>query len=109
MDKYVVGLLFSNDCHHVILIKKNRPAWQVGLLNGVGGRIEEDETPLECMIREFKEEAGEKITEWEEFTTISDGVRWKVHFFKAFTSKKKLLTAGRLSFYTNLSSCLITI
>ena len=34
---YACGFLFSDDRRHVVLIRKRRPAWQAGKLNGVGG------------------------------------------------------------------------
>lgn len=55
---YVLGFMFSPDLDKVVLIEKNRPYWQKGKLNGVGGHIEPGETPIEAMVREFKEEAG---------------------------------------------------
>jgi 8-oxo-dGTP pyrophosphatase MutT (NUDIX family) len=54
--RYVVGFLFSQDESKVLLVWKNRPAWQNGKLNGIGGKIEAGETPLQAMEREFKEE-----------------------------------------------------
>ena len=60
---FVVGFLFD-DKGNVALIRKNRPAWQSGRLNGIGGQIEPGETPLEAMRREFKEEAGCDGLEW---------------------------------------------
>lgn len=71
--QYVVGFLFMPDIpsrHNpyqgweVALIRKNRPDWQRGLLNGIGGKVEGSEIPREAMIREFREEAGLYITEW---------------------------------------------
>ena len=59
---HVVGFCFSEDLTRVVLIRKARPAWQAGKLNGVGGRIEPGETSLAAMCREFREEteyAGE--------------------------------------------------
>jgi 8-oxo-dGTP diphosphatase len=58
MKKYVVGFMFSTDLQFVALIRKNRPEWQAGKLNGIGGKIEEDESPRDAMIREFYEETG---------------------------------------------------
>ncbi len=67
--KYVVGFLFDND-HRVLLIKKKRPAWQIGKLNGVGGKIEEGETPSDAIRREFLEETGSDIYVWRYFCRI---------------------------------------
>lgn len=42
----------------VILVRKQRPAWQKNFLNGVGGEINPDEYPHAAMDREFREETG---------------------------------------------------
>jgi 8-oxo-dGTP pyrophosphatase MutT (NUDIX family) len=55
--RYVVGFIFNEAFDRILLVFKNRPAWQSGLLNGVGGKIEaRDKTPLAAMEREFAEE-----------------------------------------------------
>ena len=36
---YSVGFLFNDTKTKVCLIKKNRPTWQEGFLNGVGGHL----------------------------------------------------------------------
>lgn len=79
---YVVGFLFKNGTQ-VALIRKNRPEWQLGRLNGIGGHIEEGEQPLEAMIREFKEETGCLVEDWLPFCTLV-GRKSKIHFFKTF-------------------------
>lgn len=68
---YVLG--FSCTADKVILISKARPAWQAGLLNGVGGKIEAGEDSLEAMVREYREEAGVETDEesWTSFGRIS--------------------------------------
>jgi 8-oxo-dGTP diphosphatase len=72
MKRYVVGFLFSPDLSKVVLIKKNRPDWQKGLLNGVGGKIEDNESSGHAMSREFFEEAGVfiPISHWVEVLTL---------------------------------------
>ena len=40
MREYVCGFLFSPDRKKVLLIRKRRPAWQAGKLNGVGGKVD---------------------------------------------------------------------
>jgi len=73
MINYVVGFAFYND--EVLLIRKNRPKNQAGLLNGIGGKIEEfDDTPADAMAREFREECGLETIgeEWFHVCTIGD-------------------------------------
>src|SRR5690349_13991679 len=41
---YALGFLFDGT-GRVVLIRKRRPAWQAGLLNGVGGKVEPGEAP----------------------------------------------------------------
>jgi len=88
MKKYVLGFLFSEDKKAVVLIKKNRPDWQKGLWNGVGGHIEKNELPISAFIREFKEETGVLLSDNQ---VSSFGVmRFKsaeVFLFRAFNSK----------------------
>jgi len=85
MISYTVGFLFSTDADpRVVLIKKTHPDWQAGKLNGIGGKMAMTESPLECMIREFKEEAGVEIKNWEHFATITDKINFEVYFFRAF-------------------------
>ena len=55
---YVVGYMFNPEKTAVALIEKQKPAWQRGKFNGIGGHIEADETPEAAMSREFEEEAG---------------------------------------------------
>ncbi len=85
---FVVGFLFSDDPDvfpfgpRVVLIHKRRPSWQDGKLNGVGGKIKKDETPLEAMKREFKEEAGVDVEGWRMFAKL-DFSGGRVFFFTA--------------------------
>lgn len=80
---YVVGLLFDPSRKFVALIRKARPDWQRGFLNGIGGKLEPGEKPGEAMAREFKEETGVAVASWEEFLVIEypDAV---LHCFRAF-------------------------
>ena len=58
MKRYVVGFMFDDEIENVCMIVKNRPAWQQGLLNGIGGKSHDGEEPLAAMEREFEEETG---------------------------------------------------
>jgi len=69
---YVLGFAFSEypltpGVYYVALIRKDKPEWQRGKLNGIGGKIGVElngtektfeETEHEAMVREFKEETG---------------------------------------------------
>lgn len=94
---YVTGFLFASTpgrpaatgraagapFRWVALILKNRPAWQAGLLNGIGGKVEPEDDSLTCaLVREFTEEAGIDTTAagWRAFARV-ESKRSAVHFF----------------------------
>jgi 8-oxo-dGTP pyrophosphatase MutT (NUDIX family) len=83
MIKYVGGFLFSENEKYVALIKKNRPDWQVGKLNCIGRKIEDNETIQEAMYREFFEETGVEITNWKHFATLKH-TEYELYFFRFF-------------------------
>lgn len=56
MKSYCLGFVFYD--RKVLLLRKNRPKWQAGKLNGLGGHIEDNESPWSAMQREFQEETG---------------------------------------------------
>ncbi len=72
---YVVGFVVhkGDDFDSVVLIRKNRPEWQAGRYNGVGGKIEPGETAPVAMEREFREETGVTIPAdaWDRMCTIA--------------------------------------
>lgn len=63
---YTVGFAFDETREHVVLIKKNRPTWQLGMYNGIGGGIELEEEliPWRTQTRKFEEETGVKTSKW---------------------------------------------
>jgi len=79
--EYVVGFAFREDGERVILVRKQRPAWQKGALNGPGGHIENGESMHEAISREFKEEVGIETNPyvWRHKVTIQ-GSGWRVYF-----------------------------
>lgn len=81
MIQYVDGFLFNDKCDWVILLLKARPTWQVGLLNGVGGKVEGNEYHRHAMERESIEEIG--VTPgWQYFLSLETSTR-AVHFYCA--------------------------
>jgi len=90
VQQYACGFLFSIDRSHVLLIRKRRPAWQAGRLNGIGGKVEPGETFAQAMQREFREEAFLDLSDWQPALQLSgqdDTVSsrtWSATFFRAF-------------------------
>ncbi len=84
--KYVVGFAIDIILEEVLLIKKLKPDWQKGFLNGVGGKCKDGEQAHNAITREFREEIGMCITNWRKFcvTKARDG---EVHFFVAKVDK----------------------
>lgn len=71
--RYVLGFLFEDDLSSVVLIQKEKPAWQAGRRNGVGGKIKPDESEADAMSREFLEETGVKLPnhDWHQFCEMA--------------------------------------
>lgn len=82
---YVCGFMFGLRSPRVVLIHKNRPPWQAGKLNGVGGKIEGDEEPKHAMVREFREEAGFHFEGWRLFCTIELSRGGRIYCYTAST------------------------
>jgi len=87
MIKYVVGFLFDLDYNRVVLIRKLRPEFLKGKLNGVGGKVDPGETGLQSVRREFHEEANLDIPHWNYFWT-DQGDDYCVDFY--FTSSSDI-------------------
>lgn len=60
MKKYVLLLLFAKDYKKVLLIKRKKKPF-ADLYNGIGGKIEQNESIKEATIRECIEETNIKI------------------------------------------------
>lgn len=83
-QEYVLGFLFNSDATKVKLIRKNKPEWQAGRLNGIGGKIEAGESSQDAMIREFLEEAGVATSGWTLFCMMG-GTSWNCWVFSLFS------------------------
>jgi len=92
MKSYVLGFAFAEAKYGrlygvYLLRKKNGPSHyeeMAGMLNGIGGKIEQGETPKEAMIREFQEEAGVQITAWKSIGVMggtNQGESWQCSLF----------------------------
>lgn len=85
MNYYVLGFAFLFKGAQVLLMKKARPDWQKGKVNGIGGKIEPGEKSVNAMVREFKEETGvvTKPEDWRMFATLNG----KDHIVTCYTSQ----------------------
>ena len=57
MKQFVVIFLFTKDFKKVLMVKRNKPPYK-NCWNGIGGKIEENETQIQAAIRECYEETG---------------------------------------------------
>ena len=62
MKLLTVGIVFDAKLEQVLLVHKQKPDWQIGKLNGMGGKVEEGESVVECMSRECLEETCIEIS-----------------------------------------------
>lgn len=92
--QYCLGLIWSPEGEQVLLIQKRRPEAQAGLWNGIGGRVETLETPIQAMVRECREETGLSLPEaqWEKIGSFGDPT-FKVHCFTAIADLALAKTA----------------
>lgn len=90
MKSFCVGFMFDDPIRNLVLIQKNRPPDQVGLLNGVGGKIEPyDKTPFDAMVREFYEETGVLTNneDWKCFNTLLIPADCDIYYFSCFNTQ----------------------
>lgn len=72
--KYVLGFAFDYKRENVVLIHKEKPEWQAGKLNGVGGKVENSDACIhDAMTREFFEETGviTRRDDWTHYATMT--------------------------------------
>lgn len=101
--RYCCGFAFDTGRRHVVLIEKKKPEWQKGKLNGVGGKVEAGEVPLQAMTREFAEETGIYVPhiQWTD-VAILEGQDWRVHFYQttlAADARPRTMTDEEVSWY----------
>ncbi len=84
LTEYVAGFMFRRSNSEVALVRKNKPDWQRGKLNGIGGKVEESDCgPHEAMAREFLEETGVATSPaaWSKVAVL-DTPGARIHFFR---------------------------
>ncbi|WP_026909187.1 NUDIX hydrolase [Paucisalibacillus globulus] len=71
MLKYTIA--FIKRGNEILLLNREASSW-MGSWNGVGGKLEEDESPTECILREIREETGIILQD----VTFKGTVTWNV-------------------------------
>lgn len=98
MNNYVCGYIFNEIKDKVILVLKDRPDWQKGLLNCVGGSIEDaDITPRHAMVRECLEETGIStgLMDWRKFAFVENTKKtYKLFCFTLIVPSKTDIRPG---------------
>lgn len=72
MLKYTIGFIKRGD--EILMLNRNSSP-DMGKWNGVGGKFEKGETPLQCIIRETFEETGIRLGK--EDVVYSGAVTWE--------------------------------
>jgi len=82
MKNYTLGFIFTPGLDWVLLVHKINPEWQAGKINGIGGKIEDGEESLACMVREVREESGlgTDADKWILLGEMGSGA-WRVRVF----------------------------
>lgn len=91
---YVLGFIFDDCKSQVALIKKNRPEWQAGYFNGIGGKIEKGELAIEAMQRECEEESGLSNLSWKHIGYMQ-GKDWHVTIYVSFDNDLSLIESKK--------------
>lgn len=73
----------------LLIMKPDADDWQHGRLNGVGGRLQNGESPIEAMIREFHEETGVDTTldDWLPVCRLEKEGEWTLWVFTSVMLK----------------------
>jgi 8-oxo-dGTP pyrophosphatase MutT (NUDIX family) len=93
MVRYVAGFGIYREKGLVLLVRKTKPDWQAGLLNAVGGKVDGDELFAVAMRREYREETGIDVPDWDLFAE-EYGPGYFVRFFRTFLSKREYESVG---------------
>ncbi len=95
MKLLTVGFIFDQSLESVLLVHKQKPDWQIGKLNGVGGKVEDNETGLTCIARECFEETTLNLpaSVWHQYATAvhetNTEEKKQIDFFTAIYSGQK--------------------
>ena len=83
MQKYVLGFIHDK-AGNCLFVRKRRGASVLrGKLNGIGGNVEPNESPVDAIVREVNEETGiyQDRDNWTYHGTFGDNDRYEVYVF----------------------------
>lgn len=105
MKKFCMGFIFDLRQERVLLIKKRATdPYNPNKWNGVGGKIERNETSVDAMIRETKEEVNLSIpiNDWFHDCFITDDNQYIIDVFFAISdiNKAEALTDENIHRFT---------
>ncbi|EGO5066418.1 NUDIX hydrolase [Enterococcus faecalis] len=87
MKKCFSRVFIKDDSGDILVLRDRKGGW-----NLPGGKQEAWESPIDCAIREVKEETALEISNLEEVYSnvlIFDDIKWTAHFYFANVSKGK--------------------
>ena len=105
MDETVMCYIKYKDKYLMLYRNKKINDPNEGKWMGVGGHIEEGETPDQALIREVFEETGLKVTSYQQKGTalfINDGYQEKMYIYVASCNKEEFIDCneGTLKYFT---------
>jgi 8-oxo-dGTP diphosphatase len=85
---FVLALLYSADRRQVVLMRRTKPAWQAGRVNGLGGRLMPGESAAAAARREVREECGVDVAAWREVLVWEDA-EYVMHVLSAVSAEAR--------------------
>ncbi|ODV80854.1 uncharacterized protein CANTADRAFT_47164 [Suhomyces tanzawaensis NRRL Y-17324] len=61
--KYTLGVIHCPETNQILLLNRQKKPW-MGRWNGVGGKLDHNETPHQCIVRETEEETGLSLPQY---------------------------------------------
>jgi len=114
-EPMTVGFIFTHDLSFVLLIRKNHPDWQKGLLNGVGGHVKASEFAKgdykKAWVRKVRQETNlvvpiNKVIQIGRIVVLGDRVILPVYAYKLAADgfpETKQMTDEPIDWYAPLS------
>ena len=69
-------------------MRRDRPAWQAGRVNALGGRLMAGESAAMAARREVREECGVDVAEWREVLAWEDA-EYRMHVMSAMSDRAR--------------------